>query len=112
MSEEPVKVRILDREYLVACAPEERDSLLEAAAYLDRHMREIRDSGKIVGSERIAVMAALNIASDLLVERRRVSDDDQALRRVASLERRIARVLDRESDSALGYGRQAPDNES
>ena len=59
-------VSILGREYRVACKQSERDELTQAVALLDRRMREIRDSGKISGTERIAVMAALNIAHELL----------------------------------------------
>jgi cell division protein ZapA len=61
-----VDITILGREYRVACTDEERESLLTAAAFLDRRMREIRDSAKIAGQEKIAVMAALNIAHELL----------------------------------------------
>ena len=61
-----VSVRILDKEYQVACPPEERTDLLDSAEILNSRMREIRDSGRIVGLDRIAVMAALNMANDLL----------------------------------------------
>ena len=61
-----VSVRILDKEYQVACPPEERTDLLDSAEVLNTNMREIRDSGRIVGLDRIAVMAALNMANDLL----------------------------------------------
>jgi cell division protein ZapA len=61
-----VSVRILDKEYLVACPPEERTDLLDSAEALNAKMREIRDTGTIVGLDRIAVMAALNMANDLL----------------------------------------------
>jgi len=61
-----VNVRILDKEYQFACREEERVALLQAADYLDRMMREIRESGRIVGLDRIAVMAALNMANELL----------------------------------------------
>jgi len=61
-----VDITILGREYRVACADDERESLLTAAAFLDRRMREIRDTAKITGNEKIAVMAALNIAHELL----------------------------------------------
>lgn len=63
-------VTILGREFKVACKENERDELMEAVALLDRRMREIRDTGKVSGTDRIAVMAALNIAHDLLRERR------------------------------------------
>lgn len=61
-----IDITILGREYRVACSDDERESLLTAAAYLDRRMREIRDATKITGNEKIAVMAALNIAHELL----------------------------------------------
>ena len=64
-----VSVRILEKEYHVACPAEERAALLDSAEYLNRKMREIRDSGKVVGLDRIAVMAALNITNDLLLSR-------------------------------------------
>ncbi len=62
-------VTILDREFRIACQEDERAELLEAVAYLDKKMREIRDLGKIVTVERIAIMAALNIAHELLTTR-------------------------------------------
>lgn len=61
-----VTVRILDKEYQVACPLEERTDLLDSAEILNTKMREIRDSGRIVGLDRIAVMAALNMANDLI----------------------------------------------
>ncbi|MBD1550151.1 cell division protein ZapA [Pseudomonas typographi] len=61
-----VTVQILDKEYSIMCPPEERSNLLSAARYLDGKMREIRTGGKVIGGERIAVMAALNITHDLL----------------------------------------------
>jgi len=62
-------VNILDREFRVACPEDERAELQEAVAYLDKKMREIRDAGKIASVERIAIMAALNIAHELLTTR-------------------------------------------
>ncbi len=64
-----VTIRLLDKDYQVACPVDERSALLESARYLDEKMREIRDSRKMIGSERVAVMAALNIAHDLLQSR-------------------------------------------
>lgn len=61
-----VSVRILDKEYQVACPPSERTDLLDSAEILNAKMLEIRDSGRVVGLDRIAVMAALNMANDLL----------------------------------------------
>jgi len=62
----PVTIRVLDKEYQIACPPNEREALLESARYLNDKMREIRDTRKMVGSERVAIMAALNITHDLL----------------------------------------------
>lgn len=61
-----VSVRILDKEYQVACPASERTDLLDSAEVLNAKMLEIRDSGRVVGLDRIAVMAALNMANDLL----------------------------------------------
>lgn len=61
-----MNVSIMGREFRVSCPDEERDELNQSVVYLDKKMREIRDSGKVVGSERIAIMAALNITHELL----------------------------------------------
>lgn len=68
MSAEPkaMKVHILDKEYLVACPDGERDALINAAQHLDRAMRQVRDSGKVFGTERIAVITGLNLTHELL----------------------------------------------
>ena len=68
-----IDVTILGREYRVACAADEREELLRAVAYVDSRMREIRDASKVSGIDRIAVMAALNIANELLRGRREPS---------------------------------------
>ena len=61
-----VNVKILEKEYQISCPADERKDLLESAELLNTKMREIRDSGKVVGLDRIAVMAALNMANDLI----------------------------------------------
>ena len=63
-----LSVRILDREYLVSCPPECCADLEKAAQHLDQKMREIKRTGKVIGIERIAVMAALNLSHDLLIK--------------------------------------------
>ncbi|MFT5111214.1 MAG: cell division protein ZapA [Parasphingorhabdus sp.] len=60
------KVNIMDRDFTVACRDEERPQLLAAAAYLDDMMRSIQHSGRVIGHERCAIMAALNISNELL----------------------------------------------
>lgn len=73
----PVTVYILEKEYHVVCAENEKEALLDSAHYLHSKMKEIRDSGKVVGTERIAVMAALNMAHELLQQRGRKEDYSQ-----------------------------------
>jgi cell division protein ZapA len=90
----PVTVYILDKEYRISCQPEERESLLEAAAYVDGQMREIRQSGRVIGTERIAVMAALNISNDLLTIRKTKDDSSQTItRRIKTLQEKIEIAL-------------------
>jgi cell division protein ZapA len=66
---EHVTVSILGRDYRLACAPEEKDALLNCADYVDGKMQAIRDAGKVMGADRIAVMAALQIAHELFTAR-------------------------------------------
>jgi cell division protein ZapA len=93
-STEPVKVMILDKEYLIACPEDEREGLLRAAGFLNRRMKEIRDSGKVVGADRIAVMAALNISHEMLQLESR-HDGVLALveDRVRTMDQRLAAAL-------------------
>jgi cell division protein ZapA len=90
-------VSILGREYRVACKESERDELMQAVQYLDRRMREIRDSGKIAGTERIAVMAALNITHELLAKGgaapANVFDSAAIQRRISSMQSAIDRAM-------------------
>ena len=90
-----VTVKILDREYRVACPEEERHALLSAASFLDRKMRELRDGGRVVGLDRIAVVTALNIANELLQAR---ADGDEYTRIVDTRVKAINQKL----DGALG----------
>ncbi|MBN8481319.1 MAG: cell division protein ZapA [Xanthomonadales bacterium] len=80
---EPVAVRILDREYLIACAPDERSGLIGAAAYLDGKLRELRNGSvnRGGGLDRIAVLAALNIAHELLALKQHAASTDGDLAR-------------------------------
>ena len=66
MSAETVIVKILGKDYQVACPPGQQEALVESASYLDAQMANIRQNGKVIGLERIAVMAALNISYELL----------------------------------------------
>ena len=75
----PVVVRILDKEYRIGCQPGEKENLLASAHYLDRKMREIRDAGKVIGGDRIAVMAALNIVNELLQQKMEKDNNAQII---------------------------------
>jgi cell division protein ZapA len=89
-----VSVRILEKEYHVSCPLEERAALLDSAEYLNRRMREIRDSGKVVGLDRIAVMAALNIVNELLQARGRDDGTESDLTlRVKAMRERVESAL-------------------
>ena len=63
---QPTVIKILDKEYRIACEPDEVDGLRSSAQYLNDQMRLIRDKGSVIGADRIAVMAALNITHELL----------------------------------------------
>jgi cell division protein ZapA len=91
-----VSVRLLDREYQVACPAEERSDLLDSAEYLDARMRELRESGNVVGLERIAVIAALNIANELIKQRKQgtVVEGDLGAR-LRSLRERVESALEK-----------------
>ena len=89
-----VSVRILDKEYQVACPANERTELLDSAEELNARMREIQDTGRVVGLDRIAVMAALNMANDLLRARARDRElDDDVSVRLKSISDRVESVL-------------------
>jgi cell division protein ZapA len=94
-----VSVRILEKEYFVACPHEERSDLLDSAEYLNTKMREIRDSGKVVGLDRIAVIAALNLANELLrIRNKDRRGEDELGGRIRAMRERI--------DTALARGQQ------
>ena len=92
--QQPITVMILDKEYRVACGPDERDSLIQTARFLDEKMREVRQGGRVIGTERIAVMVALNIAHELLDLKQYKADDTQAIsRRIQTLQEKIEVAL-------------------
>jgi len=95
-----VSVRILEKEYQVACLPEERSELLDSAEFLNGKMRDIRDAGNIVGLDRIAVMAALNLAHELLKRNRNDAIENEVAERVREMRERV--------ESALNRGTQLP----
>lgn len=90
----PVNIKILDKEYLIACDEGEREQLHMAVGMLEQKMQEVRNSGGVIGTERIAVMAALNMAHELIDHKSRNEDYtsriDSDIRR---LREKIERVL-------------------
>lgn len=89
-----VTVRILDKDYQVACPEEERMALMKSAEFLNQRMREIRDTGKVIGLDRMAVMVALNLVNDLLKIEDAVGDvDDEVTDRVRKMRARMDEVL-------------------
>lgn len=93
----PVNVRILDKDYMVACPQGEQDALLTSARRVDKEMRKIRDSGKVLGSDRIAVMVALNLAHELMQSKPATSQDDSsdALEQLQKIQQRLDNVLEK-----------------
>ena len=92
----PLSVRILEKDYFVACAPNERSELLDSAEFLNNRMREIRDSGKIVGLDRIAVMAALNLAHEVIRLRANSTGNEQEFgHRLKTLRERVENSLEK-----------------
>ena len=95
-----VTVQILDKEYSIICPPEERSNLISAARYLDGKMREIRSSGKVIGADRIAVMAALNITHELLHKQQQLTSEAAAQRhQVRDLLERVDQALADDADT-------------
>ena len=90
-----VTVRILEKEYFVSCPQDERADLLDSAEFLNKKMREIRDTGKVVGADRIAVMAALNMANELLRLRKQDAEMQGSVGRVKQMRERVENALQR-----------------
>ena len=90
-----VSVRILEKEYQFACPAEEQNDLVRSAEFLNARMKQIRDTGSVVGTDRIAVMAALNLANDLLKGRNRdVSQESRLGTRLKTLRERVESALE------------------
>ena len=91
---EPVSIRILDREYTVGVAPEERDSLAAAARLLDQKMREVRGANRMAAVDRVAVLAALNLAHELQqVREEQGGRDGDIAHALAALQRKLDDAL-------------------
>lgn len=90
-----ITISIMGKDYKIACAPEEQSDLLESARHLDTQMRKIRDTGKVNGPERIAVMAALNLAHELkTAENRNKQLERELVQGVLNMSKKIENVLE------------------
>ena len=104
-SSNSVTVQILDKEYSIICPQEERSNLVSAARYLDGKMREIRSSGKVIGADRIAVMAALNITHEMLhrqEDRAEAPASGANREQVRDLLDRVDKALSDDTDTKIG----------
>lgn len=91
----PITITILGKDYKIACSPEEQESLLQSSRELDSQMKQIRDSGKVNGTDRIAVMAALNLAHELhTVEARNRELERHLAESLIKMTHKIENVLD------------------
>lgn len=88
-----ITVSILDRDYQIACSSDEQNSLRESAEYLDRKMREIRDRGNVIGIDRIAVMAALNIAHEFLLLKPLQEEHHSIAAQISAMKRTVSEVI-------------------
>lgn len=91
----PITISILGKEYKVACTSEEQDVLMSSARKLDKQMREIQDAGKINGGERIAVMVALNIMTELhALQKKQETPEQEFAEKLGGLRHKIEKVLE------------------
>ena len=93
-----VDVTIMGRDFTVACTDEERQSLLDAVNYLDKKMHDIRDAGKVVGVERIAIMTALNLSHELLNTKAGDVDIGGFKRRISNMQNQIDEAINPQAD--------------
>ena len=91
----PVSAKILDKEYTISCLPEEHAALLASVQQVDDKMREIRSGSKIISAERLAVMAAINIAHEMLMSKHQVDNIDvDVITRLDDLQAKVYQTLD------------------
>ena len=94
MSANPITVQILDKEYRIACPAGEEEALRESATFLNKRIIEVRESGKVIGPDRITVMAALNLAHEFLSERNEHEQITSSINnRVRTLHERIDNAI-------------------
>lgn len=87
----PVRVSILDKEYLISCPDDERDQLHAVVDFVNEKLLEVKDSGNVIGTERVVIMATLNIANELLAYKRKNKDYTES---VDSIVKRLQTKID------------------
>ncbi|MBD3635141.1 MAG: cell division protein ZapA [Methylophaga sp.] len=98
----PVTVNILGKEYQIACPEEEKEALIASARMVHENMEKIRQSGKVVGVDRIAVMAALNIAHELIqIQHDESHDLEKVNNKILQLKERVSAFLDEDRQLEL-----------
>jgi cell division protein ZapA len=95
VSTQTISVKILDKDYQVSCPPEEQLALMQASQFLDQKMRGIRTSGKVIGLERIAVMAALNISYEILQGKKNPAPSEDEVTAVNRISNKIEETIHR-----------------
>ena len=100
MSQQTVDIHILDKDYQVSCPPEETNALMESAKKLDVQMRLIRNNGSVMGVERIAVMAALNLTYEISKIETKVTEEATPSKLVLDLDKKISIALQSLEDSS------------
>ena len=96
-----LSVRILEKEYQIACADEERDDLIKAARYLEARLKEIAGKGKIIGSERAAIMAALNISYEMVKSQDVMGQQSNHEHRLEKLQKEVRGVVEKFRQSSI-----------
>ena len=96
-----MSIRILEKEYQIACSDDERDDLILAARYLESRLKEIADKGKIIGSERAAIMAALNISYEMVKSQDIMGQNSNHEQRLEKLQQEVRGVVEKFRQSSL-----------
>ncbi len=89
--DKPIPVSILDKEYLISCPEDEREQLYAVVEFVNEKLLEVKSSGNVIGTERIVIMAALNIANELIAYKRRNKDYTES---VGSVVQRLQTKID------------------
>ncbi len=99
--EKGLAVKILDKEYQISCGDDERDDLLQAALHLETKLKEVGAKGKIIGPERAAIMAAINISYELVQAQKSSKDESHNQERLENLQEKVRSAVDKYKQTSL-----------